>query len=133
LLAKRETNALIGDYYRAGDTIRILAESATNLRADVPDESVDYIYTDPPYGAHIAYLDLSTMWHAWLGFDVTDEDRASLNTSACLMLRMKRDEPRKKTGIGRCSTIQRLWSTAVQVIQPNITATPAEAMRRQTE
>lgn len=61
LLAKRETNDLIGDYYRAGDTIQILADSATNLRADVPNESIDYIYTDPPYGAHIAYLDLSTM------------------------------------------------------------------------
>lgn len=77
LLAKRETNELIGDYYRPGDTIQILADSATNLRADVPDESVDYIYTDPPYGAHIAYLDLSTMWHAWLGFEVTDEARAN--------------------------------------------------------
>jgi predicted RNA methylase len=28
---------------------------------------VDYIFTDPPYGAHIAYLDLSTLWNAWLG------------------------------------------------------------------
>jgi hypothetical protein len=77
LLAKRETNDLIGDYYKAGDTIQILADSATNLRPDVPNESVDYIYTDPPYGAHIAYLDLSTMWHAWLGFEVTDEARAN--------------------------------------------------------
>lgn len=77
LLAKRETNDLIGDYYRAGDTIQILADSATNLRPDIGDESVDYIYTDPPYGAHIAYLDLSTMWHAWLGFEVTDEARAN--------------------------------------------------------
>jgi 16S rRNA G966 N2-methylase RsmD len=29
--------------------------------------TVDYIFTDPPYGGHIAYLDLSTMWNAWLG------------------------------------------------------------------
>jgi hypothetical protein len=28
---------------------------------------VDYIFTDPPYGGHIAYLDLSTLWNAWLG------------------------------------------------------------------
>jgi hypothetical protein len=75
VIAKRETNAVIGDYYRPGDTIQILADSATNLRADVGDESVDYIYTDPPYGAHIAYLDLSTMWHAWLEFAVTDDQR----------------------------------------------------------
>ncbi len=29
-------------------------------------EKVDYIFTDPPYGGHISYLDLSTMWNAWL-------------------------------------------------------------------
>jgi 16S rRNA G966 N2-methylase RsmD len=29
--------------------------------------TADYIFTDPPYGGHIAYLDLSTMWNAWLG------------------------------------------------------------------
>jgi DNA modification methylase len=28
---------------------------------------VDYIFTDPPYGGHISYLDLSTLWNAWLG------------------------------------------------------------------
>jgi len=28
------------------------------------------------YGAHISYLDLGIMWHAWLGFEVTDEMRA---------------------------------------------------------
>lgn len=30
--------------------------------------TIDYIYTDPPYGAHIAYLDLSTLWNGWLGY-----------------------------------------------------------------
>jgi DNA modification methylase len=28
---------------------------------------VDYIFTDPPYGANITYLDLSILWNAWLG------------------------------------------------------------------
>jgi DNA modification methylase len=31
---------------------------------------IDYIYTDPPYGAHIAYLDLSTLWNGWLGLEL---------------------------------------------------------------
>src|SRR5205807_7885405 len=38
--------------------------------------SIDYVYTDPPYGAHIAYLDLSTMWAAWLELGISLEDRA---------------------------------------------------------
>ena len=27
---------------------------------------IDYIFTDPPYGGHISYLDLSTLWNVWL-------------------------------------------------------------------
>jgi 16S rRNA G966 N2-methylase RsmD len=28
---------------------------------------VDYIFTDPPYGGHISYIDLSILWNNWLG------------------------------------------------------------------
>lgn len=48
--------------------------TATNLKR-IADESVDYVYTDPPYGAKIQYLDLSTMWLAWLDLPVSDFDR----------------------------------------------------------
>lgn len=40
----------------------------------LPNETVDYIYTDPPYGNKIPYLDLSTMWNAWLDLEVTESD-----------------------------------------------------------
>jgi hypothetical protein len=30
-------------------------------------DQIDYIFTDPPYGGHISYLDLSTLWNVWLG------------------------------------------------------------------
>lgn len=30
-------------------------------------EPVDYVFTDPPYGGHISYLDLSSLWNVWLG------------------------------------------------------------------
>ena len=50
--------------------------TATDLH-DIPDESVDYIYTDPPYGSHIPYLDLSIMWNAWLDLPVTKKDYES--------------------------------------------------------
>ena len=38
-------------------------------------DSVDYIFTDPPYGGHIAYLDLSVLWNHWLGFTPDEEIR----------------------------------------------------------
>ncbi len=30
-------------------------------------DAVDYIFTDPPYGRNIAYIDLSVLWNAWIG------------------------------------------------------------------
>jgi hypothetical protein len=73
--AKEESNKLFGDFAREGDAFNVYCGSAENLLKYVDKGTVDYIYTDPPYGAHIAYLDLGTMWHAWLGFEVTSEMR----------------------------------------------------------
>jgi len=69
---KLETNLVIGSSH--SENLSVLELSATNLKS-IPQESVDYIYTDPPYGQHIAYLDLSTMWNAWLGFPVSDQTK----------------------------------------------------------
>ncbi len=74
--AKKKSNTLFGDFVSEGETFNVHCDSAENLFRYVDKGTVDYIYTDPPYGAHIAYLDLSTMWHAWLGFEVTDKMRA---------------------------------------------------------
>lgn len=71
LAAKKEIANIIND-----KTIRdaeIYKGTATDLNR-IADESVDYIYTDPPYGAKIPYLDLSVMWNAWLDLPVSDED-----------------------------------------------------------
>ena len=55
-----------------GDII-IKKDTATLLKW-IPKESVDYIYTDPPYGKKIPYLDLSVMWNSWLDLEVTEKD-----------------------------------------------------------
>jgi len=34
---------------------------------DLPSNTVDYIYTDPPFGSNIYYSDLNILWEAWLG------------------------------------------------------------------
>jgi len=36
---------------------------------------VDYIFTDPPYGGHISYIDLSILWNAWNGTLPSFKDR----------------------------------------------------------
>ena len=64
------------EYKINADTIQnlqIVKGTATDL-SFIKKETVDYIYTDPPYGKKIPYLDLSTMWNAWLDLEVTAAD-----------------------------------------------------------
>src|SRR3954468_8652892 len=71
IAAKKEIAPLITE--EALQSCAIYKSNAADI-SRVPSESVDYIYTDPPYGAKIPYLDLSTMWTAWLDLEVTEED-----------------------------------------------------------
>jgi DNA modification methylase len=43
---------------------RILHNDAKNL--DLDNESVDYIFTDPPYGDAVPYFEQSVIWNSWL-------------------------------------------------------------------
>jgi 16S rRNA G966 N2-methylase RsmD len=64
------------EYYINEKTIsnaNIIKGTATDLN-HIKKETVDYIYTDPPYGNKIFYLDLSVMWNAWLDLEVTKQD-----------------------------------------------------------
>lgn len=72
--AKKETNLRFIRYVNQ-HTLQLFVGSATNLKPYLADNSVDYIYTDPPYGGHIRYLDLSTVYNAWLKFDVSEDMR----------------------------------------------------------
>ena len=51
---------------------KILNQSSENLK-NIPSESVDYVFTDPPYGDSISYFALSSFWSAWV-HDTVDYD-----------------------------------------------------------
>lgn len=55
---------------RNADEIDYAIASADRL-LHVPDASVDYVFTDPPFGSNIFYSDMNLFHEAWLG-QVTD-------------------------------------------------------------
>lgn len=54
----------------AAEAPHVMSGSATDL-SRIPDGSVDYVFTDPPFGSNIFYADCNLIWEAWLG-RVTD-------------------------------------------------------------
>lgn len=54
------------------DGVRVLTGSASKL-SEVPDQSIDYVFTDPPFGSNIFYADCNLVWEAWLDQGFTDQ------------------------------------------------------------
>ncbi len=53
-------------FLKSTSIISLSKQSATGLK-NVPNETIDYLFYDPPYGGNINYSELNLMWEAWLG------------------------------------------------------------------
>ena len=85
---KEESNKLIEIYNEGKEfsdldnkaNILFLTRSSLDL-SNIPSNSVDYIFTDPPYGDSVPYLELDYMWNSWLKFSVNFEDEIIISNS----------------------------------------------------
>lgn len=48
------------------NTYRVTNNDAKNL--DIQANSIDYVFTDPPYGDAVPYFEQSIIWNSWLNF-----------------------------------------------------------------
>jgi len=59
-------------------TLHLHTASATHLTM-LADSSIDYIFTDPPYGGAIQYIELGTLWTAWMDQEVDATQEITIN------------------------------------------------------
>ena len=68
---------------KKGKNLLILTIDALDLSRSIPENSVDYVLTDPPYGGLIQYFSLSSLWAIWLKhnnkqFEIPYEDEITI-------------------------------------------------------
>ncbi len=62
------------DYITRGNSV-VSVCSATKL-SQIPDNSVDYIFVDPPFGANIMYSELNSIWEGWFNVLTNEQEEA---------------------------------------------------------
>ncbi|MEW6308077.1 MAG: DNA methyltransferase [Bacillota bacterium] len=72
--AKSEANRFLGQ----GLTYEVRQGDAADL-SFLPPDSIDYVFTDPPYGDSIQYYELSYLWNTLLGLDASAEREVIIN------------------------------------------------------
>ncbi|MDT5388985.1 MAG: hypothetical protein QOE04_2626 [Mycobacterium sp.] len=82
-LLRRKLSAvgqLVRAMHDAPGTCRVVPSSAAGLH-HIDSGSVDYVFTDPPFGANIYYSDASFLWESWLDDFTPTADEAVVSTS----------------------------------------------------
>ena len=64
----QKVNAPKGEYC-------VSTQSLTDA-SNVPNDCVDYIFTDPPFGGNLMYSELSSLWEAWIRVSTKNDDEA---------------------------------------------------------
>jgi adenine-specific DNA methylase len=84
----RKTRAAVADMQRAlahssmgeGDARLLCGDAAEKIRTEVEKGSIDFVFTDPPYGGEgIQYGELSMLWNLWLGQEERLEREIAFN------------------------------------------------------
>jgi hypothetical protein len=69
------------DLYKGSANFLAKAISVLELTKLIPDNTIDYVFTDPPYGDSVPYLELDYMWASWLKFSVNFNDEIIISDS----------------------------------------------------
>lgn len=53
-------------------------QSATDL-VNIPSNSIDYVFTDPPFGSNIMYSEMNLIWESWLKVQTNNKSESIIN------------------------------------------------------
>lgn len=72
----------VNDFYKAFNSLTerniVTVQSATQV--GLKENSIDYIFTDPPFGANINYSELNFIWESWLKILTNNQSEAIINS-----------------------------------------------------
>ncbi len=64
-----------GSLFQTGE-VDVTYELASAVALPLADQSIDYVFTDPPFGSNIFYSDMNLFHEAWLGATTVADDEA---------------------------------------------------------
>ena len=69
----------VRNYAKQGNVL-VSSQSTTDYR-QIPPNSIDYIFTDPPFGDNLMYSELNFLWESWLKVKTQNRCEAIVNNS----------------------------------------------------
>ncbi len=70
---------LLSEYGESKQSGNIITTQATQGIYQIPSNSIDYIFTDPPFGGNLMYSELNLLWESWINLFTNNKEEAIVN------------------------------------------------------
>lgn len=80
-LLESKMNDICKVYADHKDKKGVLIQTCSATNTGIPNNSIDYIFTDPPFGANINYSEMNYIWESWLKVKTNNKQEAIINRS----------------------------------------------------
>jgi DNA modification methylase len=105
-LLKDRARAISKSILDRNDSTTIISTASTSALDGLPNDSMDYLFFDPPFGANIAYSELNFVQESWVGVFTNQTPEAI------------EDKPQKKTIFEYRDLIKECFKVAYRVLKP---------------
>ncbi len=92
----------------------LLNQDSSNV--PIPDETVDLVLTDPPYGGNVQYGELSAFWLAWICDDLDISREYILNLTGEILVQRK-NKVKAKTYQSYYEGLRRVYTECFRVLK----------------
>ena len=100
----------VADFFNNNYHSALINKPAQSVMARIPEDSVDVIFTDPPHGDRIPYLELSEIWNSILQTDNIDFNNEIVVSNA---------KERNKTDERYIKDMQNIFRQCRKVLKPD--------------
>ena len=80
-LLESKMNDICKVYADHKDKKGVLIQTCSATNTGIPNNSIDYIFTDPPFGSNINYSEMNYIWESWLKVKTNNKQEAIINRS----------------------------------------------------
>ncbi|MHA1672686.1 MAG: DNA methyltransferase [Promethearchaeota archaeon] len=105
--------AISSDFSHLTAKSPVLLLNQSVIDTSLPDNSVDFIFSDPPYGDSIQYGELGSLWAAWLGIDM-DQYISTMHQSEITI-----NSRQQKTLSHYAALLDQAFTRLYQILKPN--------------
>jgi 16S rRNA G966 N2-methylase RsmD len=80
-LARRKRKDLLNVFNFNKDQCATTISTVSCNSSHIFSNSIDYIFTDPPFGANLMYSELNLIWESWLKVVTNNKSEAIINST----------------------------------------------------